>query len=237
VGSATTKLGEGVYTVADASRLSGIPTRRLHRWLAGYEFRDHGGNVRHSAPVFRASLRGAGSATAISFLDLLEVMFFDRFLKQGVTWDTLRRAAAEAARDFKDDHPFCVKRFRTDGRTIFAEIAKDDHDPKLLDIVRRQHVFREIVEPLLTQIDYDVSGLATAWSPMGKAVPVIVDPTRAFGQPTLRGRGVRTSVVAASVIAGNESLDAVARWYDVEVEEVEAAVDFERRLADKRLAA
>jgi uncharacterized protein (DUF433 family) len=230
-------LGEGIYTIAEAARLSGIAPQRLRRWLEGYQFRSESGQVRRSQPAFHATVRGTGRDATISFLDLLEAMFFDRFHRQGVSWATLRRAAAQAAEDFEDPHPFSTRRFRTDGRSVFAEVAKDDGDAKLLDIVKRQRVFTEVIEPLLTQIDYDVSGFAASWSPMGKRVPVLVDPTRAFGRPIIKGRGVRTSVLAAAVLKGNASPQEVASWYDVELDEVQAAVEFEERLAANTLAA
>jgi uncharacterized protein (DUF433 family) len=230
-------LGEGIYTISEAARLSGIAPSRLRRWLEGYDFRARSGAIRHSKPAFHAGVRGSGRDATISFLDLLEAMFFDRFHRQGVTWNTLRRAAAQAAVDFQDPHPFSTRRFRTDGRSVFAEVAKDDGDLKLLDIVKRQRVFTEVIEPLLTQIDYDVSGFAASWSPMGKRIPVIVDPSRAFGRPIIKGRGVRTSVLAAAVLKGNASVKEVASWYEVEVEEVAAAVEFEERLAANTLAA
>ena len=230
-------LGEGIYTIAEAARLSGITSQRLRRWLEGYQFRTRAGDVRRAKPTFRATVRGEGRDATISFLDLLEAMFFDRFHRQGVSWTTLRRAAQQAAEDFQDPHPFSTRRFRTDGRSVFAEVAKEDGDPKLLDIVKRPRVFTEVIEPLLTQIDYDVSGFAASWSPLGKGVPVIVDPTRAFGRPIIKGRGVRTSVLAAAVLKGNASPEEIATWYDVEVDEVEAAVAFEERLAANTLAA
>lgn len=144
----------------------------------------------------------------------------------------IRRAAEEASRAFSQPHPFCLRRFRTDGRSIFAEVAKDENDVKLFDVVKKQAVFREVFDPLLSQIDYDMTtGLAVAWSPMGTKSPVVVDPARAFGQPIVRGPGVTTRVLAAAVLRGTETPESVAHWYDVDVDAVHAAVAFEVRAA------
>lgn len=224
-------LGQGSYTFAEAARITGVPTSRLRRWVQGYEY-TRAGERRTSGPVVATALRRHedGSST-LTFLDLLEVLFVDRFLKAGVSMHTIRNAAAAAERDFRRPHAFCLRRFRTDGRQIFAGVAREDGDEKLVEVTRGQSVFRHVFDPLLSRIDYDVSGLAATWSPMGKSSPVVVDPTRAFGQPSLRDSGVRTSVLAAPVLRGHARVPSVANWYEVEEDDVRAAVAFEKSIS------
>jgi hypothetical protein len=38
--------------------------------------------------------------------------------------------------------PFSTQRFRTDGKTIFLEITERDHDGRMIDLKKRQQVFR-----------------------------------------------------------------------------------------------
>ncbi len=221
-------LGQGIYTYQEAARLSGIPAPRLRRWLEGYHYTDGSGAHRHSRPVIEASVRRVDEVPTISFNDLLEAMFVERFLREGVSMPTIRRAAEQATADMAAPYPFLVKRFRTDGRTIFIEVAKEQGDERLLDVVKRQAVFRDVIEPLLSNVHYDVStGLATSWSPMGKASPVLVDPARSFGKPIVRDSGVPTSILAAAVVRGTETVESIARWYGVPAGDVRAAVEFE----------
>lgn len=42
-------VGRGVFSLGEASRLTGIPSRRIRRWLTGYEFRSRLG-PRYSPP-------------------------------------------------------------------------------------------------------------------------------------------------------------------------------------------
>ena len=48
-----TRLGIGIYSVPEASRLSGVASQRIRRWLRGYHY-DVRGAARESAPVIAA---------------------------------------------------------------------------------------------------------------------------------------------------------------------------------------
>jgi uncharacterized protein (DUF433 family) len=152
------------------------------------------------------------------------------FLDHGVTMRTIRRAATEGASIFKVKHPFCLKRFETDGRDIFASVAKDSGDEAILNLLSPQTVFPKVVRPLFKQIDYDVvSDMAVVWWPRGRDVPVVLDPKRSFGTPIVAKRGVPTHVLAGPVEAG-DSPELVAKWFEVPVDDVRAAAEFERSL-------
>jgi uncharacterized protein (DUF433 family) len=62
--------------------------------------------------------------------------------------------------------------------------------------------------------------------PAHEGARVVVDPDRNFGQATVVG-GVRTDILAELVAAG-EPLRSVASSYDLLVEDVQAAVSYER---------
>jgi uncharacterized protein (DUF433 family) len=69
------------------------------------------------------------------------------------------------------------------------------------------------------------------WWPMGREQPVIIDPKRNFGQPTLFSEGIPTSVLAKSVKANEGSVEEVAGWYEISPELVKAAIRYEQSLA------
>jgi uncharacterized protein (DUF433 family)/DNA-binding transcriptional MerR regulator len=227
-------LGIGIYTAAQAARLTGIPAQSLRRWARGYRY-PYRGAVRAQQPLIRAQLPDLDDAFALGFLDLMEARFIHAFRKHGVSLHAIRLAADEARQVLRTSHPFSRHAFKTDGRTIFAEIADDARDPTLLDLVRRQYAFRRVLAPYLYEgLEFDADEPAR-WRPMPGNRRVVIDPDRQFGQPIVERDGVPTEVLAASFQA-EQSLDRVARWFEVEKNSVRAAVEFEEFL-ESRLAA
>lgn len=199
--------------------MSKLRTGRIGRWVRAYSYPIGAGTKSSSPPIFAAD-RPTEGPLALSFLDLVEILFVRAFLDRGVSMPTIRRAAVEGVKIFKVTHPFCPKRFETDGRGIFANVAKDAGDEAIVNLVSSQAVFSDVIRPLFKQIDYDiVSEMASVWWPCGRDVPVVLDPTRAFGTPIVADRGVPTHVLAGPVEAG-DSPELVARWFEVPIADV-----------------
>src|SRR5204863_3014830 len=131
-----------------------------------------------SPPLWQGQWEPLGHSLALGFLDLIEIRFVDAFLKAGVSWTTLRQARERAKELFKLSHPFCSNRFVTDGRELFVELHKEHGEPSLLEIVRRQHVFGQIVKPFLKDLEISQDGLVARWRPLGNSRLVVLDPTR-----------------------------------------------------------
>jgi len=222
-------LGKGIYSVSEAARLTSVNARRIRRWLEGYTYAIDC-RIHSSSPVWRRQLPEIDGALALGFLDLMEVRFVDAFRKHGVSLHTIRRAAERAMEWFRRDHPLCTKRFKTDGRSIFAEIIEETGDTSLLDIVKRQYAFEKILAPYLYRgLEFSEEELVR-WYPMAPKRRVVIDPERAFGQPIVTKEGVPTSVLAQSCKVEG-SVVAVAQWYEVDVRSVRDAVEFEEQLA------
>ena len=74
-------LNKGLYTVPEASRLIGVSPQWSWRVVRGREQR--------SNPVFTADFQPRGRADGfVSFLDMVELLFIDRFRKHGVSIPT-----------------------------------------------------------------------------------------------------------------------------------------------------
>jgi uncharacterized protein (DUF433 family) len=221
-------LNVGLYTVPEAARLTRISVGKVRRWLKGYDFRS-GISVRHSDAVWQGEIKPIQNKPALSFRDLLELRFVDAFIRAGVSWKTMRRAHRRAQEELKTTHPFCSNRISTDGKNILMQQAKEDGDEALLNLVTQQREFKRIVQDFLKELEF--SGDDILWWPLGKGRQIIVDPRRNFGQPTVAKSGVPAITLARSVKA-NSSIDVVARWYEVQRDEVCDAVQFEELLAE-----
>ncbi|MBI4582213.1 MAG: hypothetical protein HY718_21130 [Planctomycetes bacterium] len=224
--------GTGIYTVGEAAKLSGVSTGRIRRWLRGYQFSSPGG-VHQSPPVWQPQLPEIDGKLALGFLDLMEVRFVDAFLGLGVSWHTLRLAAAKARALFDSTHPFSTRRFKTDGRYVFAEVQNEAGEPALLELVRSQQYFYRIVAPCLRGVDFDAEE-PTRWWPMGRSRWIVIDPRRSFGQPIVAKSGVPTAVLARA--AGANSIAEVSRWYQTDIKAVQMAIEYQKQLEEKKAA-
>jgi uncharacterized protein (DUF433 family) len=222
-------IGAGIYSVPEAARLTQIPTARIRRWVKGYTYRS-GPDQRVSTPVVHSQLEPIDGVVALGFLDLIEVRFVDAFRSHGVGWKAIRIAYDRARDLIGSKHPFSTRRFRTDGRRIFADIIRDAGEPILLELVSNEFAFRKVLSPYLyAGLEFSEDEVARWW-PMGESGDVVIDPERSFGQPIVHKEGVPTRVLAQAFRV-EESYDAVARWYDVNRRSVRQAVEFEKRLA------
>lgn len=221
-------LGRGIYSVPDAARLLQVTSRNIRRWVLGYQ--DYSTKASHP-PVIVPDYEPIDSEPVLSFLDLIELRFVTAFRDYGVSLQEIRRASEIAAKLVDNQHPFATKRFYTDRKRILAEIIRDGTDLELLSLVKRQYEIRDVVLPVLHEgIDFSEFDLARRWWPMGKKAGVVVDPAKSFGRPIVSRSGVPTDVLAQAV-AVQGSIHEVMLWYEVQEEDVRAAVEFENTFA------
>jgi len=198
-----------MYSPAMASRLVGLESSRVRRWLQGYEY----------------------TRPYASFVDLIDLLFVKKFVEHGISVQRLRKALEEAV-DLTGDHHFAQRRFWTDGRKIFLQI-KDQPAEALLELLSGgQWVIAPIIKQVAHQIEFDaVTGVSTRWFPLGKDKSVVVDPSVAFGAPTIAGRGVQTANVFDLYEGEGRSIRRVSAWLDLPSAVVQHAVEFEQALA------
>jgi uncharacterized protein (DUF433 family) len=167
----------------------------------------------------------------LTFSDLIEVRFLEAFRQHGVSTRALRIASQRAKELLGRHHPFSTQIFRSDGRTILAEITKNTGDKFLLDIVNEQYVFEKVLAAYLYGgLDFNELKEPARWWPLGKDHSVVIDPQRSFGAPIVAKAGIPTKILNSAVLA-EKSIEFVAKWYEVEIDEVRDAVEFENRLA------
>ena len=219
-------LSAGIYTVPEAARLTRVSSTRIRRWMKGYDFRTKK-EKHHSAPVWTGQFAPIDDKLAVGFKDLMEIRFVNEFIRQGVSWKTMREAHKAAKEQLNSDHPFCTHKFATDGRVILLQQAEKSGDVSLVNITNNQCEFEKIVTPFLRELEFD-RGI-TRWWPLGRERSVVVDPSRNLGQPTVAQSGVPTRILANSVRT-NGSVESVARWYEVAPDEVRDALEFEQTL-------
>lgn len=113
-------VGIGLYTPREAQRLIGVPTPKIVRWLKG-----HTAKGKRYDPLWRPQVDLGDGEFALGFRDLMEMRTAAAFMASGVSAQVIRRAIVEARKLVGADHPLSTTRFRTDGRSVFLEIAQE----------------------------------------------------------------------------------------------------------------
>jgi len=220
-------IGIGLYSVSEAAAYTGIPSDRIGRWLFGYGAGEH-----RRTGLWEPELKTEDHQKVLSFHDLLEIRFVHAFRQHGVSLQAIRAAAAHAREFFNQPYPFTCQQFRTDGRVIFATVLEETGDESLIDLVKRQYVFKQVVgDSLYAGIDYATDGVALRWHPVQRSRRIVLDPARHFGKPILSQSGIDTESIALAVAAEGGHTRRVATLYEISVDDVEAAVQFERKEA------
>jgi uncharacterized protein (DUF433 family) len=224
----TIPLGIGYYTVPEAARLLKAKPRSITRWLGGYTYRSESGEEVKVPPLWAPELPAFEDHVELGFRDLIELRFVKAFVKAGLGLKAIRNCL-DRARDYvSDDRPFSTRRFQTDGRTIFLDSLRQTGEAELLDLKKRQYVFRDAVEKTFRDLDISAD-VVSSWRPFQGKLSIIIDPKRAFGQPIAAEYNVPT-VALAEAAEAEGSTERAAFLYEVPVSVVRDAVRFESYL-------
>jgi uncharacterized protein (DUF433 family) len=211
----------GLYSLVEAARLLNTPRRTLSRWVEGYVCQLRTGEKSY-APVIERE-----DEPALTFGDLVELLYVRGFRDAGVELEELRATAGKFRIEWGTQYPLATKRFATDGRNLLIEMG-GEWEHALTG--QHQAFFEEIGKHLV-----HVGDLASEWRPLGKDRAVLLDPTRAFGKPIEDRSGAHTYVLARALEA-EQSADAVAWWFDTTAAAVQDAAEFERSFEPGTLA-
>ncbi len=223
-----TLIGNGVYTYREASHLAGISVGKIRRWTEGYSRKETEQIV---PPVFNNSYSDDKNLHALSFIDLIEVLFIKAFNDEGVSIQTIRKAINGASRILGADHPFAMKKLYTDGKAIFAELANSTGESDLLDLIKEQFQIVDIVLPTLSEtLDFNSFDIAQRWWPRGKSGGIVIDPNRHFGRPIVDEANMSTDVIYDLYKSGH-SIEDIVNWYEISAQSIKLAIDFEEKLA------
>lgn len=221
-------LGTGFYAVPEAARLLKTPARNINRWLGGYSY-ERDGKKNSLPPLWNPQIpRGEDDHIELGFRDLIELRFVAAFIDAGLGLQTIRSCLEFARECVKDERPFSTRRFQTDGRTIFLDSLRRSGEAEVLDLKQKQYVFRQVIERSFKDLDIE-NDLVSRWRPFHGKKSIVIDPTRAFGQPIVSRYGVPT-VALSDAVAAEVSIAVVSKLYDVPVSVIEDAVKFEKYL-------
>jgi uncharacterized protein (DUF433 family) len=211
------QISRSLYSFSETDRLAGAVRGTTRRWIEGYGYQRRGYRVLRP-PV----TPGTGGESAASFLDLVEVVAISGLRRLKFSLHEIRAIVANCQEILAIERPLATLRFKTGGQQIF--VAKANH---LLEVGRhkRQTAWNEILAPFLDDLDY-AGDWVERWWPLGRDIPVVIDPEFGFGLPVIAGSGVRTEIIYERVRAGDLP-EVIAGDFNVSPLEVHRAIQFE----------
>ena len=216
---------ESMYSFSEAAHLADVSVTTVKNWLFGYTVKD-----REIPPLFPSK-----NAAMVSFLQMIEVMVAGRFRKSAlggkpVPFKAVRDAYINAQRLAGIEYPFAHMRLESLGGHIvhFLEEGGLEASFQALDIPE-QWTLPGILRETIDQIDYD-HDLASRWFPIGKTVPIVIDPRISTGLPVIEGRGVTVQTIRNRFKAGLR-IDFIAKDFELDRDLVETALQYCERVA------
>jgi len=213
-----------LYSVTEAGRLLGLAPVTLKRWLEGYSAR----GTPHP-PIIRPERTGSDSVTWGEFVEAGWL----REYRTRMPLQKLRPLVDRMRERFQVKYPLAHFQPVVDlsSREAVDRIQSETNLPEELYLVRwvdDQLMWSAAVEGFLDKVEFDpLDAVARRMYPLGREVPVAIDPERSFGVPQVRG--IRTEVIVELLDAG-EAPQTVARMWGMDAREVEAARTWERSL-------
>ena len=159
----------------------------------------------------------------------MELWFVQQFQKHRVRLETIRSTYRLMSEELKTPRPFLKRtQWLVVGQRILAvDIAKDPAATIVSDPCSLQLYLNEIVLEVGDKIEFNAQNFACQWFPLGKAQPIVVDPSVGYGQPTIKGHRLGTREVFSLWKAEDQDTGLVCEAYDITPEQVKAAVAWE----------
>ncbi len=228
-----TILDREVYAMSEAARLLGVRTARLRSWVDGYSRAG-----RTYEPVIR--LRSTGS-DVLTWGEFVEAGYLREYrIKHEISLQRLRPAIIALREQFGVPYPLAhAKPYVADRELVFElqeGLGLSGSLAPLVVVRNRQLILSDAARSFVEKVEFasPENGPVVRLYPDSRSSPVSIDPERAFGAPAVRG--VRTETLFELFRAG-ESVDQIARGYDLDPSAVEAALRYEARVAEVGRAA
>ena len=221
-----TVLDREVYSMGEAARLLRVPRATLRSWIDGYTRAGI-----HYEPVIRETSTGKN---VVTWGEFVEAGYLNQYRRRGVSLQSLRPVVQILRERLGVPYPLAHAKPYLSGRELVMAVQTETGLPAELAMVvirNGQMVLDPRAEAFLRKVEFspgDAEGAVRRLHPYERSRSVVIDPLRAFGAPAVRG--VRTENIFELCVAG-DSIEAIARSYDLSVAEVEAAVSYEREIA------
>ena len=218
-------LDREVYGMTEAARLLGLRSpSTLRAWIDGYKT---------YPPVIRLERTGSDIVTWGEFVEAGYLAEYRN--RHRIPLQRLRPAILALREEFRVRYPLAHAAPYLDvaNRELLLRLQEEAGLGRrlapLVVVRNNQLVLSGPAESFIGKVDFaSGDGAVERLYPLDKNQPVVIDPLRSFGAPSVRG--IRTENLY-ELFQADESVDAIAAAYDLEPADVEAAIRFESRAA------
>lgn len=212
------KLGSGIYTAGDISRILQIKETKVRRWIKVYWDGELGTEY---GQQYSWNITGN---RAVSFHTMVEFYIMLLFSEVGVAPMAVTRAHQELSKMFNTPFPFARKEvlqnIQVSGKDIYIEI-----NGNIQQLNGTRQLALRLIKQFYRNLDFDKDEIATRFWPMGKETAVVVDPARKFGSPVLADNNIYPETLYQHFLAG-DPVNYLAHIYEISEKEVEDAIKF-----------
>lgn len=211
-----------MYSYKEVSHLSHVSVSTVRNWLHGYSTEQ--GTVE---PLFKVH---SGEEKECSFLELIEMVVAATFRQvEHVPFQTVRRAYDNARKIYDLEHPFAHMELKAIGGHIVHIIRVPGASLQAID-QPEQYTIPDLVQQIITeQLDFEHE-LASRWYPVGKKIPIVVDPRISAGLPVIQGRGITVEAIYKRFKA-DQDIKFIERDFGLKHGIVEEVIRFREKVA------
>lgn len=218
--STTDLLDRAVYDMSQVDGLLGLKSGTARRWIDGYTRA-----AKSYPPVVRFEHTGD---EVVTWGEFVETRLLAEFRDKGVPMVRMRPAVDELRERLQTRYPLAHAKPFVEGKELVMTVQEDvalERSLYLVVLRNQQLMLSESASHFYESVDFSVEdGQATRVRPLLRNDHVVIDPLRQFGQPVVRS--VPTEVIAEQMRAGDR-LEAIAEIYELSMEQVEAAIQYE----------
>ncbi len=224
-------LGIGLYTPAEAALYARVRTQTLNRWVFG--------DARNSG-VVEAQIANANERT-VSFLDFVQTMAIRAIRSQfDVPLQKIRKAVDIASETFDTKYPFAMRHktfvIREGSAAGELVLEREGHHVQISGKNKKQHLFGEIAELYMDQVQFGPDGLAAGYTAWGTGPDTIqMNPHIRFGEPIVADCGYSAHALWEAVRTEG-GISAAADAYGVPENKIRLACSYFDHLINRDVA-
>jgi uncharacterized protein (DUF433 family) len=210
-------LNTGIYSVRDVASITGFSDDKIKRWFKDLAIANYEG------------INGDGQTDVgklkISFHGLIELVVIGTLRENNFSLDKILKARADLRIKTLKVYPFATNNVRDNlkvsGKSIIFQLA----DGSIITLDGKGQYLLDVIKQFFKDIEFDTNGVAQKLLPKKGKGKIAIDPKVGDGKPSVKDKGVWAETIA-SIYTGPESVQLIKEQYDLEEDEIMAAIEY-----------